>query len=103
MNAESSRVMAMHVVEEMRHKQRDIFLAIAQRRQPQIHYIQAVIEVLPKSTSLHHCRKVTVRCGQNPSLDRNSMSRAHRPHFLLLQCTQELRLEVECELADFIQ
>src|SRR3569833_1660876 len=103
MNAESSWVLSMHLVEEMCHQKRNIVLAVPQCRKTQVHHVQTVVQVLAERAAFNHCSQVTIRGCDDTCPDWNAMRRAHRSYFLFLQCAQKLCLQVERKFADLVE
>ena len=87
----------------MQGQQRNVFTAHAQWRNRQVKHIQAVIQILAKSSISHGLTQVAVGGGNNPHIHPLRLLGPHPRHFTLLQHPQQADLGIEGHIADFIQ
>src|SRR5580704_16709949 len=87
----------------MPHEQRDVFRALAQRGNGNRKDVQPVVEVAPKFFRHHHLFQVAMSRGYDSSIHVLGPSTAQPLELPLLQDAQELRLQLERNVADFIQ
>ena len=87
----------------MRRQQRDVFLALPQRRQRQLDHIQPVIKVAPEPALVHHRSQILMRGCQDARTNRHRVVAAERAHLFFLQCAQQLGLKIERQLGNLIQ
>src|SRR5271165_817798 len=66
-------------------------------------YIEAIEEILAKGIFEHGLFQIAVRGGYNAHLDMHGFPAAKTPEFLVLQNLQQLGLETQVHVADFIQ
>jgi len=76
---------------------------IAQRRRRDREHFQAVVEITPEELVPHHLREVPVRGRHQPDVDGDRLGAAQSLERLLLQCAQQLRLEIQGNIAYFVQ
>jgi hypothetical protein len=88
---------------EMLDQQRQIALAIAQRRQLDGHHKQPVVEVLAEFALLHHLLQIAVGGRDQTHIRLHRLLPAHPLKFTLLEHAQNLHLGGRLDLADFIQ
>ena len=67
------------------------------------HDVQTMVEVPAEGPLPDHLRQVLVRTGQKSRIDLHRHGLAHGHHFVLLQHAEELGLQAQGELADFIE
>src|SRR5207247_9650376 len=88
---------------EVTDQQRDIFRPIPQGRRENGKNIEAIIEIAAKLVCGDHVGKIAVGRGDQPDV-RPDRPRAAQPFkFLFLQNSQQLRLQLEGNVADFVQ
>ena len=90
-------------LEEAIHEDRNVALALAQRRQLDLHHIEAKKQVLAELALAHGHVEIPVGGGDNASGDGNAIVRSHWLHFPFLQGAQELGLQVHRQIADFVE
>ncbi len=90
-------------VHEVLHEDRDILLMLAKRRQVNGIDIQPVEKILAEFASLRHGVQVAIGRGQNANVDRNRARASDPVNFLLLERSQQLHLQMDIELGNFIQ
>ncbi len=89
--------------QEVRDEGRNVFFAIAQRGEPEIDDIQPVEQIAAEGALLHFLRQVAVGGGDDAEVRAAMGERTDRAKFLLLQDAQQLGLQVERQLADFVE
>jgi hypothetical protein len=87
----------------MFHQGRYVFATIPQRRQGDGENIQTIVQVAPKLLTVHHSLEVPVRSGDEAYVYAMGTTTSKTFEFLFLQNTQELRLQGEWHVADFIK
>src|SRR5262245_22765037 len=88
-----------HKVDE----QRNIFAPLAQRWELDMNDVQAVEQVFTEDAISHGFVRVFVGCRQNPDIDRGLFGAAQPPHFAVFQHPEQLGLEHDRHLSDFIE
>lgn len=81
----------------------DVGATFAQRRQEERHDAESVEQVRAKAASGDFFAKRTVRGGDDTNVHGLSVGAAHRLDLPLLKDTQELRLNIERQLAHLVQ
>src|SRR5580704_2766278 len=66
-------------------------------------YIEAIEQILAKSIFEHGLFQISVRGSYNADLNMHGLPAAETPEFLVLQNLQQLGLETQIHVADFIQ
>src|SRR5580704_3295475 len=89
--------------QEVRNQGGDIFLAVAQWGQPEIHDVQPEEQIAAERTFFHFLGQVTVSSGDDAEVRAAMGERTHRAELLFLQDAQELGLQVERQLADLVE
>jgi hypothetical protein len=87
----------------MFHQGSNVFAAIPQGRQRYRKYIQAVVQVAAKFLTVHHSLEIPVRRGDETYVYAMGATTSETFEFLFLQDTEELRLQCEWHIADFIK
>ena len=77
--------------------------ALAQRRDLQVHDVEAIEQVLAERAGFHHFRKIAVRGGDDADVDRHRLGSADAVDHALLDGAQELRLQPHVHFGDFVQ
>ena len=88
--------------EEVRGEERDVLAALAQRRDPDRHHGEPVVEVLAEAALGDRAAQVLVRRRDDPHVDLDRRRLADPPDLALLERAQELRLEPRARLADLV-
>src|SRR5580700_343524 len=88
---------------EMAGENRNVFLALAQRRQCERNYVEPVIKIRPELAALDHRCQRNIGCGNHADINLDSRSLAKTLEFALLQDSQQLGLKVERHFTDLIQ
>ena len=89
--------------QEVPDKIANVFLALAQRRQPHRHDVQAVEQILAKQALLNLCFEIAMRRRDDAHVGFNWRTPANSCVFALLQHAQQPRLRLERHVADFVQ
>jgi len=89
--------------EERGREQRDVADALPQRRQMDLRDVQAVVQVAAKTPALHLGTQVAVGRGNDTDIDAPRLHTPHAQHFPRLEHAQQLRLQGQGQLADFIE
>src|ERR1019366_8089678 len=87
----------------MRRQQRDVLPARAQGWNPQRQHVQPEIKIAAECAVGHGSFQVAIGCGQNPHVDGHALYASHRTSLLLLDRPQQLRLQIDRQLADLVQ
>ena len=80
-----------------------VVAAIAQRRQEQVHDVEAVVEILAEAARADLVLEDAVRRGDDADVDLLGLAVADAVDDALLQRAEELHLEVQRELADLVE
>ena len=88
--------------EELRHRH-DIVGAIAQGRNQNLNHVQPEIEVLAERAFLHRLAQILVGGRDYPQVQVNILEAAQAAEGLIFQHAQQLGLQHEGNLADFVQ
>ena len=75
----------------------------AERRIHDREHVETVVEIAAKLLVRNHRDEVPVRGGQQPDIDANRPGAAEPFELLLLQHTQQLRLQLQRNIADLVQ
>src|SRR5262245_39670062 len=89
--------------EEEGAQMRDLFAPVAERRNVNPDYVQAVIEVLAEFPLLDALLEVRVGRREHPHIYGLRTRLANRHHLALLEKPQQFRLDIEREVADLIE
>ena len=92
-----------HLVDQVARDQHHVVTALAQGREAHLHHVEAVVEVIPELPLLDRRLEVDVCRRDDANIHRLALCRADLGDRALLQNTQQLDLEVERHLADFIE
>ncbi len=84
-------------------EQWNVRLPLPERRQPEGHDFQPVVEILAKTAAREGPFKVPVRRGDDPNIDGNRLAAAQPLNALFLKQPQDLRLYPERHVPDFVQ
>ncbi len=90
-------------IEEAVHQLRNIGSALAQAGKMDRYDVQAKIKVLAKCSRAISRFEFAVRRRDDANIHGNFVVASHGPNFLLLQNAQQLRLQLERQLANFVQ
>ena len=81
----------------------NIFPTLPQSRKSDMHSIDSVIEVLPKPTFPYQLLQVHIGRADEPDIHRDSLASAHPHYAAALDYPQQLGLQMQRNVADFIQ
>jgi len=87
----------------MFHQGSYVFATIPQRRQGDRENIQPIVQVAAKFLTVHHSLEVPMRSGDEAYVYAMGPTTSKAFEFLFLQNTEELRLQGEWHVADFIK
>src|SRR5882724_11312819 len=91
-------VLRVELGQEPRRQQRDLFAALPQRRNANLHDIEPIVEILPELTMRHRPFKVSIGGGDR---DHSMTSDAREPE--VLQDVEELGLQGQGQLTDLVE
>jgi|SRR5579872_1840175 len=77
--------------------------AIPQRRNSDGKYIQPVKEIAPKFSARDHASQIAIGCGYDSNIHAPCIGAAQPLEFSFLDGTQQLRLDRDWDIPDFIQ
>src|SRR5262249_26057000 len=103
---QSGRLLAVpltQLLDEVSGEQREVLLALAQRRQLDRHHLEAEVEVLAKLPLGDRRLQVAVRRRQQADVDLDWLVGADAVDLLVLQDTQQLRLQRQRHVANLVQ
>ncbi len=90
--------------DEARDEEPDVLGAFTKRRQRDREDVQAVVQVRAKLAAPHHLEEILVGRRDHSHVHRQRPAAAAEPlDLLLLQRSQQLRLELERQVADLVQ
>ena len=90
-------------LEEVIDQQRDVFAALAQRRNADRDDVQAIVEIFAKQVFGNGFVEIAVGGGNDAHVDGDFAGAADRTHGALLQHAQQLHLHGQRHLADFVE
>src|SRR5437016_3313637 len=90
-------------LDEGAHQGGNVLGPLAERRGLDREHVQPVVEIVPEPLLLHHPKEVAVRRGDEADVDLDRLRTADPLELLLLQDAQQLRLELERDLADLVE
>src|SRR5437660_4848564 len=90
-------------LDEVAHQGRNVLGPLAERRGMDREHVQPVVEIVPEPLLFHHPKEVAVRRGDEAHVDLDGLRTADPLELLLLQDAQQLRLELERDLADLVE
>ena len=91
------------LLEEVLDQQRDVVLALAQRRQLHGDDVQPVVQVLAELAFVHHVAQIDVGRGDDPDVDLDRLDAAEAHELALLDDAQQLGLRLERDVADLVE
>ena len=89
--------------QKMLNKQRNILAPIPQRRQRNIHHLQAIKEILSEPSLCNLRWQILIRRADNPNIHSHRLRTAQPLKLFLLQHAQQLRLRLDMHIADLVQ
>jgi len=81
----------------------DVPRPVAQRVQLQGHHVQPVVQVFAEMPGVDRLLQLHVGRRQHPHIDRDTLARAQAHHFTLLQHAQQLDLDRQRQVTDFVE
>src|SRR6267378_5216140 len=90
-------------LDEVAHQGGNVLGPLAERRGLDREHVQPVVEIVPEPLLFHHPKEVAVRRGDEADVDLDRLRTADPLELLLLQDAQQLRLELERDLADLVE
>src|SRR5579863_1422808 len=97
---ESLAAFRAEFLKEGANQERDVSLALTQRRQLDLDDVQTKKKVLAELALANSGFELPVGCGDHTHLNGNAIRGAHGLYFALLQCAKELRLQIHRHVAD---
>ena len=94
---------AADLVHEVASQESNVAGTLAQGRRSDGNYVQAVVEILVEFAFADALSEVAIGCGDEADVDAYIFRTAYPLKFALLQNAQELGLDLERQLPDFIQ
>ena len=91
------------LADEGGHEQRDILLALAQRRNVDVHHIEPVVQILPELPLFDCGLELPVGGRDDPGIHFDGFLSPHPFEGLVLQHAQQLDLYVLADLTDLVQ
>src|SRR5262245_30611682 len=89
--------------DEMTHEQRDVLASFTERRQVELHHLQAVKEVLAEGAATDARSQIDVGRGDQTKVGPHESRAAEPPELALLEHAQQLGLRVERQVADLVE
>src|SRR5689334_791747 len=89
--------------EELGEQHEDVFLAVAQRGQREVVFVEARVEILAEAALLEQLAQLSVGGADDAHVDRLGLGGAEREELLRLEDAQQLRLRVERHVADLVE
>ena len=94
---------AREPVRQVLREQRDVVAPLAQRRERDREDIQSIVEIVPESILPDFVRQITIGGGNDPHVDVHRARAAQSLELSLLQNAQQLWLQLDRKVADFVQ
>ena len=91
------------LLQEVLDEQRNIFAALAQRRQVKRDHVQTVEQILAERAFAHHLPQIDVGRGDDAHVDVHLLHAAEMHELAILQHAQYLGLRVHGHCADFVE
>src|SRR5262245_22003096 len=91
------------VGDEMAHEQLDVLPSFAERRQVELHHLQAVKEVLAEGAPTDARSQIDVGRGDQAKVGPHETRAAEPPELALLEHAQQLGLRVERQVPDLVE
>jgi hypothetical protein len=91
------------LAQQMPYQRRNVFAARPQRWDVQTYHVEAVKQVFPKPALGHLRFQVAVGRRNDPDIHLDGLFLAYRVNFALLQEAQQLGLDVQGQLSNFVQ
>src|SRR6476646_3817277 len=90
-------------LKEMLSQRTNVFFALTQRRQTETNHIEAEEQIASERSLLHGHLQVPTGRGDNPNIDRDGFAVAMGMKFPFLQGTNQLSLNIQRHLSDFVK
>ena len=84
-------------------QRQNVAAPLAQRRQPQRHHVEPVVEIGAEARGANFLGQIAVRGRDQPHVEADRAGAAQPFDFALLQDAQDLRLQPQIHLGDLIQ
>jgi hypothetical protein len=81
----------------------NIIRAISQRRQYYWENIQTVVQIAAEAPFRNHLPQISIGRSDKPHIDADGASAAQALEFLLLQYSQQLRLQLQWDIAHLVK
>jgi hypothetical protein len=91
------------LAQKMLGQQDDIVAAVAQRRQLELHHVQAEIKILAETPGSHQLSQLLIRGGQHTHIRVNRFTAADADDRFFFQHPQQLGLTREAHVADLVE
>ena len=88
---------------EVLHERRNVVRPLAQRRIEDREHVEAIVEIAAELLVGDHLREIAVGRRHEPDVDADGAVAAQPLELLLLQHAQEFRLQLERNVADFVE
>src|SRR5208283_6200677 len=90
-------------VDEVCNKDRDIVLALAERRNAKTHDVEAIEKILAKTLGLDFGGEIAIGGGDDAEVRSALAEAADGTELLLLQDAKQFHLEIERQFTDFVK
>ena len=77
--------------------------SFAQRRHAQTNHVQTIVQIFAKTALGDHLFQISVRCGDDPNVHFDGALFTKRLNLSFLSKTEQFRLQVERQVADFVE
>ena len=91
------------LADEMLDQQRNVFAALAQRRELNSKHIQPVKKIGAEGALFDHFFEIFVSRGNAPEIDLDNLIAADARDLALLQHAQQIGLSLQADIADFVE
>ena len=81
----------------------NVFLALPQRRQGDVHRVDAIVQILAETSFAHQLFQVHIGGADEPDIHRDGVGATHPHNTSVLNDPQQLRLQVQRNIANFIE
>src|SRR5690606_18578040 len=80
-----------------------VLRAVAQEGRVQLQHVQAVVQVFPEIPAFHGLFQINVGCGEHPHINVDRLYRADPFDLAFLQEAKKIGLQLQWQIADFVQ
>jgi len=94
---------AREPLHEVAHEGRNVLGSLPERRSVDREYVQPVVEIVPEALLFDHPEQIAVRRCNDAHVHLDGLRAADPLEFLLLQHPEKLRLQLERDLAHFVE